>query len=99
MPLCVRGVQCQALWDRVKGEQRWSKEWGTRALAAVQRTSVSLAAFGDRLYLLTQPFAERCSVLYFSQAASCCPKALTMLHLSSQLCKQADMMLVMLACW
>ncbi|KAK9803518.1 hypothetical protein WJX73_002149 [Symbiochloris irregularis] len=51
--------QCQSLWEKVKAEERWSKEWGIRALAAVQRTSVSLAAFGDRMYLLTQPFAER----------------------------------------
>ena len=56
-------VQCAALWDRVRGEERWSQAWGMRALAAVQRISVSLAAFADRLYMLTQPHAERCPPL------------------------------------
>ena len=53
-------LQCAALWDRVKAEERWSQQWGMRALAAVQRMAVSLAAFADRLYMLTQPYAERC---------------------------------------
>ena len=51
-------LQCAALWDRVAGAERWSRDWGLVATAAAQRLSVSLAAFADRLYSLTQPHAE-----------------------------------------
>ncbi len=47
-------VQCRALWERVRGEERWSKSWAMRALAAVQRLELSLGAFADSLYNLTQ---------------------------------------------
>ena len=52
-------LQCAAAWDKVKAQPRWSQAWGMHALAIAQRIAVSLAAFGDRLYLLTQPHAER----------------------------------------
>ena len=51
-------LQCAALWDRMAGAERWSRDWGLMATAAAQRLSVSLAAFADRLYSLTQPHAE-----------------------------------------
>ena len=47
-------AQCQALWDRVRGQERWGKGWALQALAAVQRLELSLGAFADRLYSLTQ---------------------------------------------
>ena len=47
-------AQCQALWDRVRGEERWGKGWALQALAAVQRLELSLGAFADSLYSLTQ---------------------------------------------
>ena len=47
-------AQCQALWDRVRGQERWGKAWALQALAAVQRLELSLGAFADSLYSLTQ---------------------------------------------
>lgn len=47
-------VQCRSLWDRVRGEERWGKAWAVQALAAVQRLELSLGAFADSLYSLTQ---------------------------------------------
>lgn len=47
-------AQCQALWDRVLGQERWGKGWALQALAAVQRLELSLGAFADSLYSLTQ---------------------------------------------
>ena len=47
-------MQCRSLWERVRGEERWSKPWAMRALAAVQRLELSLGAFADSLYNLTQ---------------------------------------------
>lgn len=64
-------MQCLSLWERVKGEERWSQQWGMRALAAVQRLTVSLAAFADRLYSLTQPHAERCAPIFSCSCRAC----------------------------
>ena len=47
-------AQCQALWHRVRVEERWGKGWALQALAAVQRLELSLGAFADSLYSLTQ---------------------------------------------
>ena len=47
-------MQCRALWDRVRGQERWGKAWAVQALAAVQRLELSLGAFADSLYSLTQ---------------------------------------------
>ena len=60
LTLCVL-AQCQALWDRVKGQERWGKGWALQALAAVQRLELSLGAFADSLYSLTQVIHRRYS--------------------------------------
>lgn len=46
--------QCTGLWDRLKGQERWGPEWTLRALAACQRTSLSLGSYGDMIYGLVQ---------------------------------------------
>ena len=51
-------LQCMSHWDRVKAEERWTKDWGLKALAATQRLTLSLAAFADRIYSLVQPHAD-----------------------------------------
>ncbi|BDA48979.1 Alpha-glucan water dikinase, chloroplastic [Coccomyxa sp. Obi] len=51
--------QCRELWEGVKGGERWSKAWAMRAHAAAQRLELSLGAYADSLYSLTQPLAER----------------------------------------
>jgi hypothetical protein len=38
--------------------QRWSKDWALVALAAVQRSTLSLAAHMDGIYSRVQPHAE-----------------------------------------
>lgn len=47
-------VQCRDLWEGVKGGERWSKDWAMRAHAAAQRLELSLGAYADSLYSLTQ---------------------------------------------
>ncbi len=47
-------VQCRDLWEGVKGGERWSKAWAMRAHAAAQRLELSLGAYADSLYSLTQ---------------------------------------------
>lgn len=42
--------QCLALWESLKGQERWGSEWSLLALAAVQRSQLSLAAFMDTMY-------------------------------------------------
>ncbi len=49
-------VQCRDLWEGVKGGERWSKTWAMRAHAAAQRLELSLGAYADSLYSLTQVF-------------------------------------------
>ena len=65
---CTCLFQCLALWDRVSGEERWTKDWGLKATAAAQRVSISLAAFADRLYQLMQPHAEAFKVVLYTKA-------------------------------
>jgi len=51
--------KCLAQWDALaSSSERWSQDWSLRALAAVQRTQLSLAAFGDSIYTQCQPVAE-----------------------------------------
>ncbi|KAK9862996.1 hypothetical protein WJX84_004122 [Apatococcus fuscideae] len=52
-------VQCWRLWERLRSEQRWTPEWGLRALAAAQRTELALASFADTIHGLVQPVAAR----------------------------------------
>lgn len=52
-------MQCLAYWDKIKGAERWGPEWSLQALAAAQRVQLSLGAFGDNIYSLVQPHAER----------------------------------------
>lgn len=47
-------TQCRELWERVKDGERWSKAWAMRAHAAAQRLELSLGAYADSLYSLTQ---------------------------------------------
>ena len=57
-------LQCLAYWDKIKGAERWGPEWSLRALAATQRVQLSLGAFGDNIYSLVQPHAERFKSVY-----------------------------------
>ena len=50
----MAAAQCCALWERVKSGERWGREWALRALAAARRLQLSLAAYADELYGLTQ---------------------------------------------
>ena len=43
--------------DKIRGQERWSREWGLRALAAAQRVQLGLSAFADTMYGLVQPHA------------------------------------------
>lgn len=55
--------QCLSLWELLKsdagGGKKWSPEWSLVALAAVQRTELTLAATMDKIYSRVQPYAER----------------------------------------
>lgn len=51
-------AQCHALWERLRGQERWGGAWNLQALAACQRTALSLSAYCDTLYSLVQPAAE-----------------------------------------
>eukprot|EP00798_Chlamydomonas_sp_ICE-L_P020028 gene20028-26744_t len=50
--------QCLNTWDSLNSQERWGPEWSMQALAAVQRTELSLAAFMDTMYNQIQPYAE-----------------------------------------
>lgn len=51
--------QCRDLWDKVREGERWTKGWAMRAHAAAQRLELSLGAYADSLYSLTQvPFCS-----------------------------------------
>ncbi|KAL3153549.1 Phosphoglucan, water dikinase, chloroplastic [Trebouxia sp. C0009 RCD-2024] len=74
---CIAGEsqdfgQCLAYWDKIKGAERWGPEWSLQALAAAQRVQLSLGAFGDNIYSLVQPHAER-----FKEACKLDPKYIT----------------------
>ncbi|KAK9807043.1 hypothetical protein WJX72_011773 [[Myrmecia] bisecta] len=51
-------AQAWSQWEKVKSEERWTPEWGLKALAATQRIELSLSAFADSIYSLVQPHAE-----------------------------------------
>ncbi|KAI8469254.1 MAG: glutathione synthetase ATP-binding domain-like protein [Monoraphidium minutum] len=60
-------AQCRDLWGRLAGaEGRWGRDWALAALAAAQRTEISLSSFADTLYGDVQPHAEafgkRCGI-------------------------------------
>lgn len=46
--------QCLALWRRLKDEPRWEADWVLKALAASQRTALSLSAHCDGIYNVVQ---------------------------------------------
>lgn len=66
-------LQCLAYWDKIKGAERWGPEWSLQALAAAQRVQLSLSAFGDNIYSLVQPHADRFRSVY--------PATLVLTHL------------------
>jgi len=44
-------TQCQELWGKLAAtEGRWGRDWSMAALAAAQRTEISLSAFADTMY-------------------------------------------------
>lgn len=71
-------AQCNALWGRLLSEHggdagaRWAnKEWAQAALAAIERTQLSLAAHCDSVLSLVQPHA---------QVRHCDTETLTLVH-------------------
>lgn len=47
--------QCRDLWGRLAGaDGRWGRDWALAALAAAQRTEISLSSFADTLYSQVQ---------------------------------------------
>eukprot|EP00898_Chlorokybus_atmophyticus_P007825 jgi/Chlat1/8043/Chrsp73S00600 len=59
-------AQCLHLWNKIKSETRWSKEWSLKAKAAADRIALSLQTYMDGTYALVQPYAEqfgqRCNI-------------------------------------
>lgn len=51
--------QCGNWWQSLRSRDRWGPEWSLEALAAAQRTELSLAALMDTVYSQVQPCAER----------------------------------------
>ncbi|GAB4821271.1 hypothetical protein N2152v2_008317 [Parachlorella kessleri] len=52
-------AQCYRLWERVKGEPRWSPQWALLAMAAADNTALCLEHYMDGIASLVQPHAER----------------------------------------
>jgi len=52
---CLALLQCYRLWERVKGEPRWSPQWAQLAMAAADNTALCLEHYMDGIarYRLT----------------------------------------------
>lgn len=53
-------AQCRDLWAKLaSADGRWGRDWALAALAAAQRTELSLAAFADAMYGHVQVWRAR----------------------------------------
>lgn len=63
--------QCRDLWGKLATmDGRWGRDWALAALAAAQRTEVSLSNFGDTMYNHVQVRGLRTAAQYVSQLYS-----------------------------
>lgn len=64
----LHALQCYRLWDRLRGENRWTPEWAMMAMAAADNTALCLEHYCDRIARWACRLATACQ----DRLAACC---------------------------